>query len=104
MNNTIKKIVGLEYEIDNKIFLRALSSYPYSYDAIDSTYLSHITKVWVTYKNSKTIVHIKTHRPGILIGKAGTLINSIRQYMEELSGTVIEIDIQEEKMFSNLYD
>jgi ribosomal protein S3 len=104
MRNNIKKFFNMEYEIDSKIFRKALVLYPYSPNSISSSYLANITKVWATQKYEKTTVHIKTHRPGILIGKAGELINEIKKLMETMYKNSISIDIQEEKMFLDIYD
>jgi ribosomal protein S3 len=103
MINKIKKILGMEYEIDNKVFRKALSSYPYYNGNISGAYLRTITKVYATKKNNNITVHIKTHSPGILIGAKGKQISEIKSYMELLCKCSIEIDIQEETMFFNLY-
>lgn len=94
----IKKLLGIEYEISNKPFLRALCLYPHTTDK-SSSYRYNITKVWATVKDNKTTVHIKTHLPGFLIGRAGSQISEIREYMEMLYGKPVEIDIVEEDMF-----
>jgi len=103
MFNTIKKLLGFEYEIDSKIFCKALVQYPYNSDS-SGAYLSHITAVWATWKGNRITVHIKTHCPGILIGKAGRQISEIKELMEYMSKNKdLSIDIQEETMFNGLY-
>jgi len=103
MKNTLKKWLGMTYEIDNKVFRKALASYPYLEEANGSDYLHSITKVWATKKGSKTTVHIRTHRPGILIGKAGIQIGKIREYMKYLYNSDVQVDIIEEQMFWRVY-
>lgn len=107
MLNKIKQLLGLEYEIDSKPFRQALRGYPTYMMVIgeecSSSYLRNITKVTSTKRNNVVTVHITTHSPGILIGKAGSLINSIKDYMQLKSGEIVKIDIKEEQMFNNLF-
>ena len=100
MINTIKKILGMEHEISNKLFLKALSLYPYLLNG-NHSYKANITNVWVTKKKGNITVHIKTHYPGILIGKQGSTISGIRELMETYIGQTVTIDIQEETMFDS---
>ena len=101
MINTIKKILGMEHEISNKLFLKALALYPYLTSGNYHSYKGHITNVRVTKKKGNITVHIKTHSPGILIGKQGSTISGIRELMETYIGQTVTIDIQEETMFDS---
>lgn len=103
MLNKIKKFLGMEHEIDSIIFRRALACYPYGSDSSGS-YLPNITRISATEKNGTVRVIIRTHRPGILIGAKGKQISEIKQMMEQMSKKTVEIHIEEETMFSNLYD
>ena len=103
MKNIFKKFFGMTYEIDSKVFRKALASYPYLEEANGSDYLHSITKVWATKKGNETTVHIRTHRPGILIGKAGIQIGKIKEHMEFLYKSDVKIDIIEDQMFWHVY-
>lgn len=104
MLNLIKKILGMEYEIDSKIYKRALTSYPYRSTESTGLYISHITNVQAFQKGEKVRVLIETHHPGILIGRAGKQIKEIKEYMEELSEKIVEIEIRETEIFRKLYE
>lgn len=94
----------MENEIDSKVYRKALVQYPYNSDS-DGSYLSNITSVKAFESTETNIVkvEIKTHRPGILIGKQGIQISQIKQLMEFMSGKFVEIFLIEEDMFQNLY-
>jgi len=93
----------MTYEIDSQVFRKALAAYPYLEEENRSDYLQSITKVWATKKGNETTVHIRTHRPGILIGKAGIQIGKIREYMQYLYKSDVQVDIIEEQMFWRVY-
>lgn len=103
MLNSIKKILGMEYEIDSKIYKRALASYPYGSTESTGSYISHITNVQAFQKGNQVRVLVESHHPGILIGKAGKQIGEIKEYMERLSEKIVSIDIRQTEIFSNLY-
>lgn len=103
MFNQIKKLLGMEYEIDSKIFKRALTSYPYGSVESTGSYIRHITNVQAFQKGNHVRVLIESHSPGILIGKAGKQISEIREYMEYLSGKSVSTNIRETEIFRNLY-
>ena len=103
MINYIKNLLGIEYEIDSKVFRMSLVTYPYQSGASGS-YLKNITKVWATIRKGKTTVHIRTHSPGVLIGKGGVQIDEIKNLMEHFYVQPVEIDIQEEMMFYGVYE
>lgn len=103
-SNWLLKVSGREYEIESKIFRRALSSYPYGSDS-SGQYLSHITNVQAFQKPDGIVrVLIVSHHPGILIGKAGKQIKEIKEYMEYLSNKTVDIDIRESEIFKKLYE
>jgi hypothetical protein len=90
-------------EIDSKIFRKALVQYPYNSDS-DGSYLRSITSVVASFIGDATVlVTIRTHSPGILIGKRGIQISEIKDLMAHMSGKNVEISIVEEDMFQNLY-
>lgn len=104
MLNQIKKLLGMEYEIDSKIFKRALTSYPYSATESTGSYIRHITNVQAFQTGDKVRVLIESHHPGILIGKAGKQIGEIKEYMERMSKKTVTIDIRETEIFLNIYE
>lgn len=107
MLNWIKKLLGFECEIDSKLFRKSLHQYPYGAADCSGAYLANITEVLVTKKGKLVTCHIRTHRPGILIGKHGDQIAGIKELMELKAISQCEhliIDIQKETMFQGLYD
>lgn len=90
-------------EIDSRIFRRQISYY--FYEDFNYDIISNITEVKVFEEKSKFILKITTHRPGILIGRGGSTIDALKNWLNngEFSKPV-EIDIQESKMWHKLYD
>jgi len=67
-------------------------------------YETTITSVRVFKDEKQTTIEIETHRPGILIGKAGHFINGLEEHLaEEFKEENIKIDLRECKMWYNLY-
>jgi ribosomal protein S3 len=102
MLNKIKAFLGMKHEIDSRIFRKALVQYPYNSES-DGSYLRTITSVKAFQSGNKVTVTIKTHSPGILIGRKGIQISAIKELMAIMSGKEIEISIIEEEMFQYLY-
>jgi len=108
MKNKIKTAFKLFWEtlvnkeIDSKLFRKSIANYFYNEDS--SGIISHFTDLKVTETKDKFIVHITTHRPGILIGKGGRTIDSLIEWLNG-EGFIkpIEIDLKESKMWHNLY-
>jgi ribosomal protein S3 len=89
--------------ISNKPYLKALKHYPYHNES-SSEYLYHITSVIAYQLNDNEVeVEIKTHLPGILIGKAGVQIKGIGELMEHYSGKKVVTNLIEEDIF-DLYE
>jgi len=103
MLNKIKKILGMTYEIDSKIFRKALVQYPYNSDS-SGAYIREITSVRAFQNKDNITVVIKSHGCGILIGKQGKQISAIRDLMIRMSGKEVEIKLVEDDMFNHLYE
>lgn len=95
--NLIKKLLGLEYEVESKPYRKLIRVY-------GEQGISNITKITVTQKNNKTIIHIWSHHPGIFIGKAGKHISMLRDVISEVMNTEIEFDLKDEEIFSDVFD
>lgn len=89
-------------EIDSKIFRRYISLYfyeDYSYEVI-----TYFTDVRVFEEKSKFVVEITTNRPGILIGRQGSTVDSLKDWLNKGHFTKpVEIRIEESKMWLKLY-
>ena len=97
MINAIKKFLGMEHEIDSrlfKIFYRSM----YLYDVDANPYIEDVTEFYVTKISDRTILHISTRRPGFLIGKGGANINAIKKFLQEVTEfDNLEIALKESK-------
>jgi ribosomal protein S3 len=89
-------------EIDSKPFRRHISNFFYEeyYDRI----ITSFTEVKVFIKKDKYIVQITTHSPGILIGKGGSTIDSLKDWLNNGEFFLpVEIRLIESKMWYKLY-
>tara|TARA_B110001452_G_scaffold42572_1_gene32639 strand:- start:17 stop:361 length:345 start_codon:yes stop_codon:yes gene_type:complete len=93
-------VLGWKYEVESKKYREI--SYQY-FNWKDWGYETSITQIKTFKKKDKTIVQIETHRPGLLIGKAGVFIDGLKQYLKEELNENIEIDLRECKMWHRLY-
>lgn len=100
--NFFKKLFGLEHEIDKSAYIRAIARFRYHDACTSSSYIHHITNVRVMRDKNIVTVYIRTHIPGILIGKGGSNINGLKSYIEFScnSSRPVEIYIEEETMFN----
>lgn len=96
----IARMFGWIYEIESKKYRRSMSTYFYH---TQHAYETNITSVRSFKKKDKTILRIETHRPGLLIGKAGVFIDGLRQHLIDDLKEDIEIDLQECKLWHKLY-
>jgi len=70
----------------------------------DWQYETTITDVKILENNADAVtIEITTHRPGILIGKAGHFIDSLIEYLNEDSEKEIKISIKECQLWNKLY-
>ncbi|MEK6829097.1 MAG: KH domain-containing protein [Nanoarchaeota archaeon] len=95
------KLFGWKYEVDNQLARRVMYRHFY---ATEWGYETSITQVKVFREKGKLIVMIETHRPGLLIGKAGHYIDSLKKELEEEFKEEIKIDLKECKLWHNLYN
>jgi ribosomal protein S3 len=96
----IAKIFGLKYEIESKKYRRAISQYFYWKEW---GYETTITQIKVYRKAGKITILIETHRPGLLIGKAGHFIDSLKEHLCEELKEDISISLKECKLWHNLH-
>lgn len=71
---------------------------------IDWPYATSITDIKVKEYLDRYEITITTHRPGILIGKAGQTINSIEKFLTQEHEKTVKILIKEDKLWHNLYN
>lgn len=92
---------GFKIKVDSKLVRRSMKGYFYYHDW---NYETLITKV-ETFETKKGLeILIETHRPGLLIGKAGRFIDGMtEQLKKDLKRTNIKINLQECKLWMNLY-
>ena len=95
--NLIKKFLGLEYEVESKPYRKLIRVY-------GEQGLLNITKITTTKRQNKTIIHIWTHSPGILIGKAGTHISMLRDIISDIMETEVEFDLRDAEIFNDVFD
>lgn len=90
-------------EIDNKVFRKALRQFPYISESSGSYLFDIVSVKAFERKNLPILVEIETHRPGILIGKAGWQVNGIKKLMEWYCKREVEISLKECNLFNDLY-
>ena len=92
---------GFKIKVDSKLVRRSMNGYFYYHEW---DYQTSITKV-ETFETKKGLeILIETHRPGLLIGKAGVFINGLTERLkEDLKRTDIKINLQECKLWMRLY-
>lgn len=88
-------------KVDTKQFRREIYHYFRRTEWGYETTITNI-KVYQTMKN--VVVEIETHRPGILIGKAGHYINGLTKWLQEEIDPTVKVDIKECKLWHNLYN
>jgi ribosomal protein S3 len=92
---------GFKVKVDNKLVRRSMIRY-FSYH--DWCYAETITKIETTESKKGLEILIETHRPGLLIGKAGVFIDGmVTHLMEDLNRDDIKINLQECKLWTRLY-
>lgn len=99
-----KKILiwlGYKVKVDNLKVRRAMDSYFYHHEW---KYETTITKI-ETFETKKGLeILIETHRPGILIGKAGSFIDGLKKWIQDdIKREDIFINLKECKMWHQLY-
>lgn len=92
---------GFKIKVDNKLVRRSMNSY---FNCHEWNYQTTITKI-ETFETKKCLeILIETHRPGLLIGKAGHFIDGMTERLkEDLKRKDIKINLQECKLWMRLY-
>lgn len=92
--------LDLKYEVESKPYRKIIYQY---FRWKDWNYETTITYVKTFKKGDTTIIEIETHRPGLLIGKAGVFIDGLQQELWERTKENIKIDLKECKLWHNLF-
>lgn len=90
-------------EIDSKVYRKLMHQYFYSNKW---SYEDRITKVEAREElEGLVIIEVETHMPGVFIGKGGSFINGLTDFInEELRGEhEVQIHVKECKMWNNIY-
>ncbi len=74
--------------------VKTLIKYFYQHKGIDAALLQ-VHLIEITYFNSLISIELFSSRPGFLIGKAGVLIDGLKDFLEEELSKKIEIKITE---------
>ena len=92
---------GFKIKVDSKLVRRSMNGYFYYHEW---NYQTSITKV-ETFETKKGLeILIETHRPGLLIGKAGHFIDGMTERLkEDLKRNDIKINLQECRLWLRLY-
>jgi len=96
----LMNLFGLKHEINSKLYRKHIYNY---FRRNEWGYEMSITYVKTFKHGDKIIVEIETHRPGLLIGKAGHFIDGLNEYLEEQTKQNIKINLKESKLWYNLY-
>ena len=100
--NKVRYLFGMRYYVSSKKYKKAIAEY-YCYEREESGYriIQEILDIVVTkQRNRDTIVLIFTPRPGILIGKAGQEIDSLKKHLiQEFPKESIRISLEEKQIW-----
>jgi len=94
------KKVELKKEIDSLLYRRLMYQY---FRMIDWNYITSITSIKVFKQRDGISIEIETHRPGLLIGKAGKIIDELRDFIKEDTKENIHFSIKECMLWYGLY-
>jgi len=97
MKKKILLWLGCKIKIDSKEVRRSISSYFHYWEwRYDTT----ITKIEVSETKKGLEILIETHRPGVLIGKAGSFIDGLKVWIKkDLEREDISINLKECKLW-----
>ncbi len=103
--NYVKKFIlirvfNTQIVIDRKPFLRAMLGY-FTYKEWGSEH--SITNVECFETRDNYIIRITTHRPGLLIGKAGILIGGLEDWLNKYFEKPVKIDLKDCTLWLKLY-
>lgn len=87
-------------QLDTRKYRREMYAY---FRLTEWGYETTITKVNIYQTMNNIVVEVETHRPGILIGKAGHYIDKLTEYLQEEIDPTIKIHIKECELWHKLY-
>lgn len=92
---------GFKIKVENKLVRRSMNEYFYHHEW---KYQTSITKI-ETFETKKGLeILIETHRPALLIGKAGSFIEGLTERLKnDLERKDIKINLQQCKLWMRLY-
>lgn len=94
-------LFGFRYNVDTKKYRRNIHGF---YNLNESlNIVSTITNVKVQKQKGITYVIIETHRPEIIIGRRGSYIDELKQFLKEELNENISIYLIESKLWHNMY-
>ncbi len=95
---TIKRITGVS--VETAPFRKTMY---YHFQDSDWNYQDTISDIKVKMYLNKYVMTVRTHRPGILIGKAGRFIDGLQKRLTEEHEFLVEIKIVEDKMWLDFH-
>ncbi len=92
-------------EIDSRPFRREIYAFLTNYNQeFDNSNINSIESIKTFENEFEYIIQIVTKRPGMLIGKAGHYIDSLKTYLQnEFPDKEITIDLKESVLWHRLY-
>lgn len=93
-------VLGWKHEVESKKYRKTIYQY---FSWKDWGYETSITQIKTFKEKDKVTVMIETHRPGVLIGKAGVFIDGLKEHLNKELKENIEIDLRECKLWHKLY-
>lgn len=81
LSKLVKPLSWEKFEVDNQLYRRLMNLY---FRMNKWNYATTITSVKTFRQKDKLIIKIETHRPGLLIGKAGKFIDGLRDFISNI--------------------
>lgn len=87
--------------LDTKKYRREMYSF---FKSKGWSHCTTITKVSVFKEGSSIMVEVETHRPGILIGKAGKFVTALAAHLRKSLEEDITVNVTECRLWYKLYN
>jgi ribosomal protein S3 len=100
----IKKILGKKYDLPKNEELELKNAIHYFLSENNSSMLLQtITDINFLTDKENIYIQIKTHTPGLLIGKHGSFVKKLNYFLKSESNKDIKIDIKDSDIWKNIY-